>query len=181
MEFLEKLFDGLGDVANSFIDAVKETAFDNDLPAWTVSTPASDSAVYALNKAEPAVENSNTSFFDKLASGAGKLAGSVGDAYNKDPLKFLEFGAKTIGSKYLMDEKRDAATREAQSALDRQKMQAQSLLDQQNNKAALDQAEIKRYNDSFASRLPSVRNAQTPLSRINGSRVFNDNGSLTQG
>lgn len=155
-------------------ELVSETAFDSEPPSWIETsfewaTRSSDSErdMWGLQAKQ---DDPSASFFDKLSAGVGKAADSVGRAYDKDPMKFFELGAKTLGGVYLADQKRDAIAKQNQAALD-----------QQNNKAAIEEAERKRYSDSFVSRPTVARSTPVPLSRMDGSRVFNGNGTLNKG
>ena len=107
----------------------------------------------------PKDDNVLTRVFDKMSAGVSK-------AYDKDPLKFLEMGLGGV-----------AGVWKAQKDKDRADVQARSLIEQQNNADALKRAEQERYSSSFSTtkRGPVVAK---PLTRMNGSEVFDANGRL---
>lgn len=166
--------DEVPNMGYNIAELISETAFDSEPPSWietsfdwATKSSESERDMWGLQEKQ---DDPSASFFDKLSAGVGKAADSVGRAYDKDPMKFLELGAKTLGGVYLADQKRDALAKQNQAALD-----------QQNNKAAIEEAERKRYNASFVSQPVMSRNPQKPLTRMDGSRVFNGNGTLNKG
>lgn len=97
---------------------------------------------------------------------SGKLGKGVSDAFDKDPLKFLEMGLGGIAGVYKAKQARDAAA-----------MQSQSAVDVVHAKAAAEKDAQDRYAASFSlkKRAPVVAK---PLTRMNGAQVWDANGRL---
>jgi len=101
--------------------------------------------------------------FSRIGS---KLKTGVSDAFDKDPLKFLEAGLGGLAGLYKTKAARDAANAQAQSAVEVVKAKAAAEKDAQD-----------RYNASFGTtkRAPLVKK---PLTRMDGSAVYDANGRL---
>lgn len=180
--WLEELWNGITDTASNVVDTVSSalsgsgpsTATYNAEPFdWgsimsasqqtiglglpdTVEsmTPGKDNWYAASqNETEP------TSFFDSLKSGAKK-------AWDKDPMKVLEFAGGAIGGAYTAEEKRKAAEK-----------LAQSRLNEQNNQASIEKAKIDAYNASFNGTPTRTPVRGKPLTRLDGTPIYN-NGIL---
>ena len=96
----------------------------------------------------------------------GKLKTGLSDAYDKDPLKFLEAGLGGLAGLYKTKAARDAAA-----------ATANGRIDEINAKAAADKAAQDRYNASFGTTKRGPV-ANKPLTRMDGSAVWTPNGRL---
>lgn len=111
-------------------------------------------------------DDDNRSVLDRISDGFGRAVDGIGKAYDKDPLKFLEFGLGTVGGMYKAAEGRKAAD-----------AQAQGYLDRQNNEARLQMEDKQRYTASQGT-APQTSLAQQFLKRKNGQRIFDNNGKI---
>ena len=96
----------------------------------------------------------------------GKLGKGVSDAYDKDPLKFLEMGLGGLAGVYKAKQAKEAAAATAQGRVDEVKAKAAAEKDAQDRYAA---------SFSLKKRAPIVAK---PLTRMDGSQVYDANGRL---
>lgn len=113
-----------------------------------------------VTAAAPAAAQSDT-----ISNVIDTMLGGIKKAYAKDPLAFLKVGLDTVGGALKSQNERQAADR-----------LAQSRINEQNNAAAISQAKTKAYNDSFSYKKPRTPKAQAPLSRIDGSPIYDSTG-----
>lgn len=96
----------------------------------------------------------------------GRVSDGISQAFDKDPLKFLEAGLGGVAGLYKTKQARDAA-----AAL------AQGRLEEINANAAADKAKQDRYSASIsAAKRTPVGNK--PLKRMDGSNVWDANGRM---
>jgi len=112
-------------------------------------------------------KKSDKGFFDRMID---KASDGATKAWEKDPLKVIEFLGSTVGGAYLADQKRKEA--EANRT---------SRIAEQNNAAAIKQAENDAYNASFSGVRKRAPVVNKPLTRMDGSRVWGANGKMNRG
>ena len=127
-------------------------------------SPAADSQKAYEQAAGRLDTPKDENIFDRLSSRMGK---GLSDAYDKDPLKFLEMGLGAVGGLYKAKQARDAAA-----------MQSQSAVEVVKAKAAAEKEAQDRYNASFSTYGKRGPTVAKPLTRMNGAQVWDANGRL---